>query len=149
MNPPALPIPDLAHKDQEHLRLLAVFHFVLAGLGLLFVPFLFLHYSIMSRVFTSEELWKSQPNAPLPPREIFDMMVWIYWVAGVFLLLALAANAISGICIARRKGRMLSLVVAGFNCVQFPFGTALGVFTFIVLMRESVMALYRRASGSP
>jgi len=37
---------------------------------------------------------------------------------------------------------MFSLIIAGINCVQFPFGTVLGVFTFVVLLRDSVRELY-------
>ncbi len=31
---------------------------------------------------------------------------------------------------------MFSIVVAGLDCFQIPFGTALGVFTIIVLSRK-------------
>jgi hypothetical protein len=37
---------------------------------------------------------------------------------------------------------MFSLVVTGITCLSFPFGTALGVFTIIVLTRGSVRQLY-------
>jgi hypothetical protein len=37
---------------------------------------------------------------------------------------------------------MLSLIVAELNCLQFPFGTVLGEFTFVVLLRGSVIELY-------
>jgi hypothetical protein len=34
------------------------------------------------------------------------------------------------------------MIMAGVNCAWFPFGTVLGVFTFIVLLRTSVRAMY-------
>lgn len=145
MTPPPIPIPDPARKDREHLRLLAAFHFVLAGLTLLFIPFLFLHYTMMQKLFMNEELWKSQPNATPPPKEFFEIFIWFYWFGGAVLFLVLLANVISGICILGRRCRIASLIVAGINCLQFPFGTVLGVFTFIVLLRESVTGLYREA----
>jgi hypothetical protein len=49
---------------------------------------------------------------------------------------------VSGRLISLRRRRTFSLVVAGINCASFPFGTVLGVFTFIVLARPSVRALY-------
>ncbi len=42
----------------------------------------------------------------------------------------------------KRKHRIFSFVVAGVNCLQFPFGTALGIFTFIVLSRVGVKMDY-------
>ncbi|MCX6922874.1 MAG: hypothetical protein NT154_06635 [Verrucomicrobia bacterium] len=37
---------------------------------------------------------------------------------------------------------MFSLMIGGLNCLQIPFGSALGVFTIIVLSRDSVRDLY-------
>src|SRR4051812_40953640 len=48
----------------------------------------------------------------------------------------------SRICIKERKHRTFSLVMAVVNCLCIPFGTALGVFTLIILQRPSVKALY-------
>ena len=32
--------------------------------------------------------------------------------------------------------------MAGVNCLSMPIGTTLGIFTFVVLLRPSVTALY-------
>jgi hypothetical protein len=56
-------------------------------------------------------------------------------VIGIFTI-------ISGRKLGKQTGRTFSLVVAGINCAVFPFGTVLGVFTIIVLMRDSVRKLY-------
>ena len=34
------------------------------------------------------------------------------------------------------------MIVAGLNCVHIPLGTVLGVFTLVVLMRDSVRESY-------
>jgi hypothetical protein len=39
---------------------------------------------------------------------------------------------------------LIYLIIAVLNCLQIPFGTALGVFTIIVLSRDSVRELYSR-----
>jgi hypothetical protein len=52
------------------------------------------------------------------------------------------ATAVSGYFIQTRQRRIFSIVVAAINCVLFPFGTVLGVFTMVVLVRPSVVALY-------
>ena len=38
---------------------------------------------------------------------------------------------------------MYCLVMAGIECLFMPFGTVLGVFTIIVLMRESVKEMFK------
>jgi len=65
------------------------------------------------------------------------------------IVLAGFTNLISGFFILQRRGRLFSLIVAGFNCLCFPFGTVLGVFTFIVLLRESVAEAYAARSAPP
>jgi hypothetical protein len=57
------------------------------------------------------------------------------WAVGILTI-------VSGRAIAQRKWRVFSLVMAGVNCASFPLGTLLGVFSFIVLLRPSVRALY-------
>ena len=64
---------------------------------------------------------------------------------GIFMVIGLAttvALVISGLGLRRRRRRTLSFVVACLICLNVPFGTALGVFTLIVLSRASVKALY-------
>jgi hypothetical protein len=61
--------------------------------------------------------------------------VGIGWTAGILAIF-------SGVCIARRRKRTFSLVVAGICCMLMPLGTVLGIFTFLVLLRDSVKRVY-------
>ena len=126
--------------DAEHLKLLVIFHFVLAGLALLGIGFLALHYALMSCLFNSK-MWEGQ-KGNLSPQEFFHILKWFYMVFGGLLIICSVANLLSGLWIRMRKQRMFSLVVAGLNCMQIPFGTTLGVFTIIVLIRDSVREIY-------
>ena len=69
--------------------------------------------------------------------------------AGGFIVLGLSVAtcvAFAGRFLARRKHYLFCLVVAGVTAVMcIPFGTILGVFTIIVLMRPSV----KEAFGYP
>ena len=66
-------------------------------------------------------------------------------MGGFFVLLGWAfAMAIitAGRKLRHRKSRTYCLVVGALECVMMPFGTILGVFTIIVLMRDSVKHLF-------
>jgi ABC-type phosphate transport system permease subunit len=140
--PPMAPLPrDQRNIDEDHLNLLSVFHFVGAGLSLVGIPFLFLHYAFLHFMFTSTPFWTNQKGEP-PPAAIFRMFIIFYIIVGTWLLASAILNTISGLFLHRRKNRTFSLVVAGIDCLHFPFGTVLGVFTIIVLCRESVRQLY-------
>jgi len=135
--PPVLPNP-----DEEHLKLLAVFHYVVAALGALFACFPLIHVSLGIMMVTRPEFMTAGQKGPLPP-------VWAGYfliiVGGFFVLLgwtAAVATFVSGRFIAKRRRRMFSFVMAAILCMFMPFGTVLGIFTIIVLSKESVQRLY-------
>ena len=141
------PLPSLPRDqrkiDADHLNLLAIFHFVGTGLAVLGLLFLLVHYTFMHAVFTNPEMWKNQKQPmPMPPEQIFAMMKWFYLAGAVWFVSSGVLNLISGLCLRARKGRTFSVVVAGINCLHIPLGTVLGVFTIVVLSRESVRELY-------
>lgn len=62
-----------------------------------------------------------------------------------FLLFAIAtvlAKVLAARWIKARKHRVATMVIAGLTCLEFPYGTLIGVCTLIVLERPSVKALY-------
>lgn len=133
---------DQRKADADHLRLLGVFHFVFAGLAVVGIGFLALHYAIMHTLFTNPEMWQNPRGGGHPPAQFFAAFKWFYFIFGTLLVVAAIANLVSGLFIWKRKCRTFLLIVAGLNCIQIPFGTVLGVFTIIVLLRDSVRELY-------
>lgn len=141
-----IPLPPLLRDqrkiDAEHLKLLAIFHFVLAGLTALGLGFLFMHWFFMSSIFSHPAIWQNAKGPP-PPKEFFAIFKWLYLFMGTLFVGIGVANLVSGWCIQRRRAKPFSLIVAGINCLGFPFGTTLGVFTLVVLLRESVTEAYQ------
>ena len=58
------------------------------------------------------------------------------WTLAIAIFLA-------GRFLTRRAHYMYCFVVAAIECLLMPFGTILGVFTIIVLVRPSVKALFQ------
>jgi hypothetical protein len=139
--PPDVWIQNQQKRDQEHLKLLSIFHFVFGGLALLGIGFLGVHYFIMHTVFSNPDMWNSH-KAPMPPKAFLDAFIWFYLFMGLLLLAGFVLNVLSGLYLRQKKHRFFSLIVGGLNCLQIPFGTALGVFTIIVLTRDSVRQRY-------
>jgi len=127
--------------DVDHLNLLSILHFVGAGFALLGVLFLLMHFSIFYTVFNNPKLWENEKQGP-PPAELFDIFKWFYLVLAIWFITSGILSVLSGLFLRARKHRMFSMVVAGIICVHAPLGTALGVFTIIVLLRDSVRELY-------
>ena len=144
-SPPPPPLPD---PDRDHLRLLSIFHYVLAGIDLLGLAVLVGHYALMGLIFSNSAAWESAKNPPpFEPRDFMGVMLGFYVVIGALVVGMTVLTLLSGIFIARRRNRMFSMTIAGINCLSFPFGTALGAFTLIVLMRDRVERLYRESSS--
>lgn len=139
MEPPLLRDPRKA--DAEHLRILAILHYVFGGLGVLALGFLAAHWALLRFIFNNPGVWKEAPGGP-PPAQFFAMFQWFYLVGAAFFLAGMALNFISARCLQQRRARTFSLVVAGLNCLVAPVGPILGVFTLMVLLRPSVFALY-------
>src|SRR5215207_701002 len=132
-------------RDAEHLRLLAMFHYIAGGLIALFSSFGLIHIFFGVMMLNDPKFMASQnPGAPPPP----PFMGWMFLIMGCcFVLFGWSEGALtilSGRKISRRRGWLFSMVVAGINCLWMPIGTILGVFTFIVLARPSVKAMYGR-----
>jgi hypothetical protein len=147
----------LPNKDAEHLRALVICHYVMAGLLLLMTGFIPLHYAIMKMMFKDGGMIQQQQKMvenmaakngqtidamPFDPKEFFEVFQWFYLFGAVLMLTAVILTALSGRFIQRRVNKLFSFIVAGCLCMFFPFGTVLGVFTFILLTRESIGQLY-------
>jgi hypothetical protein len=139
---------DQRKSDADHLQLLAIFHFVFAGLAFVGLGFLCLHHAVVRHFLGHPEFWRNQQGGP-PPEQILAWLNWFYLGFGVLFVTGGLLNVISGLCLRRRAGRLFSLVIAGLNCIQIPFGTALGVFTIIVLLRDSVREAYAAGATPP
>jgi len=143
--------PQSPSGDLSSLRVLSILHYVWGGLIMLFSCF-FLIYIIVGILMASGAMNMRPPAAPGmsrtvtatagPPPEIGYLFVigggcgLIFgWAIGI-------CTIISGRKMATRRSRIFSIVIAGINCISFPLGTTLGVFTIIVLAKQSVKDLY-------
>lgn len=136
---------DQRKVDAEQLNLLAIFHFVGAGLALVGLLFLGFHCLMFMTIFNNPKLFEGK-NGPPPPAEFFAILKFFYAIGAVFFVGSGVLNLLSGLYLRARKHRMFSLVVAGLNFIHIPLGAVLAVFTIIVLMRDSVRELYEARS---
>ena len=134
-------------QDKEQLQLLAIFHYVVAGLAALFSFFPLLYTTVGVVFIFAARHGTAKPGEGLPP----EFLGWIFAVLGLVLFLIGIAMAIciliTGRSLALRRRYSFVLVMACIECLFIPFGTILGVFTIVVLSRESVKALFSTANA--
>lgn len=119
-------------RDEEHLRALSIVAYVLGGINAFFglVPLI---HVVLGTIMLS-----LPPQAGSPPR-LLGLLLIAIGGAIIFVSETFAALKIYlGACLARNRHRVRCMVIAAVLCVAFPYGTALGVLTLIVLSRPSV-----------
>ncbi len=134
------PVPDY-RRDEDHLNLLSIFHFIGAGLAVLGLFFLLAHFILFRAIIGNARMWPHGNGAP-PPAVFFAFLGIFYFIGAVWFVVSGVLNLLSGMYLRGRKHRTFSIVVAAINCMHIPLGTVLGVFTLIVLARDSVRELY-------
>jgi len=134
-------------EDLEHLRLLAIFHYIVGGVAVFFALFPLIHFGVGLWMLLSPESLQNSGNGQ-PPVEFIGYLFVALGLVFVVLGQTMAWLMIySGRQIQKREKYMLSFVMACVMCMFIPFGTILGVFTIIVLSRDSVKRLYGRATS--
>lgn len=129
------------NKDLEHLRTLSIFYYIVGGLIALFSCIPFIHLFIGIMFLTGS--FPQEPNQPEFPSKMFGLMFTImpliFIIGGWTLAIC---TIIAGRKLSRHQGYMFCFIVAGILCAFAPFGTVLGVFTILVLLRDSVKELF-------
>jgi hypothetical protein len=133
------------NPEREHIRLLAIFYWVVAAFSALFSLFPVIHL-VVGIGMVSGHFPGAKGQAPLE---------FIGWFFIAFAALLIACGLAFSICLAL-AGRSLyqlrhytfCLVMAGFACMFIPFGTVLGVLTLVVLTKEPSKELFAESPSS-
>lgn len=137
--------------DREHLRILAICHYILGALCFVFGAIPIIYIVIGIAIVTGAVPPQPQGprgNAPPPPELIGWVFIGSAAVAMLFCWSLAVALVVAGRNLSRQKSWVFCLIVAGGACLYMPLGTILGVFTFIVLMRPSVKAAFGGSHGA-
>jgi hypothetical protein len=131
------------NQDTEHLQLLSIFHYVVAGLAAL-LSFFPLFYSAIGGflLYAAQHPGANNQEPPVFLGLIFIAVGAVFFIAGLTMAICIL---VAGGCLSRRKGYSFALVMACIECLFVPFGTILGVFTILALSRGPVKALFSTA----
>jgi hypothetical protein len=143
---PAPTMPGLEFQLESYagkVRALSVVWFIYAGFSLL--------TGIAGLAFANAFLggrfgyWMHVPwtNGPMPPGWPFSFALHFAWIY-IVMRAGLALAAGWGLWERSQWGRILAIVAAFFCLLKFPFGTALGIWTLVVLMGYRNTTLYEQ-----
>lgn len=138
--PPVPPVPGLQFEVENYankIRVLSIFWYVYAGLGFL----LGIAGLTFAKAFFSGMMgpWA---HGPMPfffgPAVLH--MIWI----GLVIRSLLAVAAGYGLMTHQPWGRLVAIIAAIFCMLKFPWGTAMGIWTLVVLLGYRNESLYNQ-----
>ncbi len=128
--------------NNEHLRLLSIFYYIMGGITCFYGLFPILHLimgiAMIKLAPTTESVSESSP----------EIVGWfMVSIASVLIILGLTLGILqllTATFLKKKKKRVFCFVVSIISCFMIPFGTILGIFSINVLKRESVKKIFAK-----
>jgi len=131
------------NEDESHLNILSIFHYVVAAMAGLIACFPIIHLVIGISMLTGSFFPRASDAGEAFPFTLFGLFFTIIPAAIILFGWAFAiCLAVAGHFLSKKQRYMFCLVMACVSCIFMPFGTVLGVFTILVLMRPPVKAMF-------
>jgi hypothetical protein len=138
---------------RERLRILTIGFYVRGGTMAAFGCFFLIYVAMFTGFsFIPELAWNQPPaataspipfvsptttphsaNQGAPPVILFRIMAGVFAAVTLVVWTIGGLTAYAGRCIQKRRKKLLIYLMAALNCIFVPYGTLLGVFTFIIL----------------
>jgi hypothetical protein len=134
----------LTAQEEQHLRLLAIFHYIVGALTAFLACLPLIHLTIGLVMVCGGFSGNQAPQA---------FVGWLFIILGGGFFLVGQSLAIciiiAGRFLVQRKHYQFVFVVACCECLFIPFGTVLGVFTIVLLSRELVKGAFDAGKPLP
>jgi hypothetical protein len=163
MSAPIAPEAEEQIIVRERLRLLAFGYYIKGAVSVAFTSFFLLHFFMFIGLSLMPDSAWNAPAKPLttvrspsvlpapsprPENQAPPVMMFRIFAAviGVIILLGWTFGALTvyaARCIQKRQHRVFIFIMAGLNCVLIPWGTLLGIATFIVIQSPAGQEAFR------
>jgi hypothetical protein len=122
---------------EKHVTVVAALHIGLGILGIVVGAFIFILLAGIG-VVTEDE-------------DALTVLALVGGAVGCFLFVVSAPGLVGGIGLLKRKewARILVLIVSGFDLLNIPIGTAVGIYSIWALVQNDTIKLFSRAAVAP
>ena len=124
------------------LRLLSIGYFIQGGIVIFYGLLALCYVGFMGAIFGSiPNSPQGDPRNQIPAGLLYSIGAIVIAVALVTLVGA-SCVLYAGLALRKHKKRTFVLVMAALNCLAVPYGTVLGIFTFLVLQRTEAKEIF-------
>ncbi|MFD3157366.1 hypothetical protein ACFIJ5_10965 [Haloimpatiens sp. FM7330] len=111
---------------QTHVKVLGVLYIII---GCMYV----LTYAIIAGALTGVGAFIKEYNVPAMCTSLGSAIISIFMILGVPYI-------VEGIALLKNKSwsRILGFILGGISLIKFPIGTALGVYTIVILVQNNI-----------
>lgn len=130
------------------LRLLSIGYYIQAGIAAFYTLMLLGYSAFLSTLLVNLGRISQQTNQqPIPAAVLSILSIVLAVIIGIACAYT-ACLFIAGFWLRRLRNLLFIQIIAALNCLAIPYGTVLGIFTFMVLQRPSTKQLFS-AGGMP
>jgi len=121
---------------EKHLPVVAWLHIALSAIGIIIALFLF-------GIIAGAGLLSKNEIA-------IAVTAVVAWSLAILIFILSVPGIIGGIYLLKRKewARILLIIVAILDLLNIPFGTALGIYTIWVLMKDETVRIFKAAESN-
>lgn len=126
---------EMIARDEEHLRLLKIGHYIFGGINAVFSLFPLIHFGLGFMMFLTPEQWCSPSRQSCPPPFIGILFMVL---GGLFILIGLAFSTmmiLNGRFMGQKRHWLTCLIFSAIECILFPYGTILGMEQYSEFLR--------------
>lgn len=129
----------------EHdLKLLSIGYYIQAGIVGFYSLMMLAYMSFIGTILTAVARDAQQHGRPAIPPGIISLVSVIAAIALILCVAYAVCHFLAGYWIRRHRNWVFVYVVAALACLGIPYGTVLGIFTFMVMQRSAAQRLFGR-----
>jgi len=131
------------------LKLLSIGYYIQGGIAAFYTVMMAGYVGFLGTVLTAIGAAAERKGQQALPQVVITFITGLIMVVLVFSLAGAICLLLAGYWLRRYRNRVFIFVVAGFSCLSIPYGTVLGIFTFVVLRRPVAEQLFGGALPQP
>ena len=133
------PVKSPQEKTKDYLNYLAIGHYVLGGLTMLFSCMFLMHLGMGLMMLFNPNAFSHEADEAHMIGMLFTGIgatcIVLGWGLGIAMIYA-------GRCMAARRKHLFCTIVAAVDCLLMPLGTILGILALVVLLKDDTKAMF-------